>query len=271
MLLLLFLLVPIVGIFIIFKILFYGYLSINLTKSKFIALFIAIIYLCALIVYLGLNNNSLPLLITYASFSYYNLNKYNILKVYITKNKVNTYYETLPLQSHLTGKDALLYKLLFGGIYIGGAFILTAFADITVYSFTGSTPLVDLDLDSRIQDMQEIVTELSRLLPQLNLFITQFHSFVNQASINIVTDAEGNLGVDVLQSVSDSVATNYANRVNIFDNLIHDRVHAIEELINRGSALEVQILQSDNNYVSQLSEFRSRLALLIRTYGHINT
>ena len=183
---------------------------------------------------------------------------------YLSINAIN-----LPLQSSVTGKDALLYKLLLGGTYISMAFILNTFGDITVYSLTGSA--AQLNLNGDLQEMQHIVTELARLTSQLNTFITQFHAFVNQVGINVVTDTEGALGVDVLQSVPDSVAASYANRVNIFDSLIHDRVHAIEEFIARGSILETQILISDNNYVTQLSDFRSRLAQLISSYGHLNS
>ena len=271
MLLLLLLLVPIMGIFIFFLIFLYDYLGINAKHSKFnaIVITIALIQIYALLVYFGLNNSSLPLLILYALFSYCDINKYNILKVYITKNKVSSYYKTLPLQSSVTGKEALLYKLLFGGTYISMAFILNTFGDIMVYSVTGTAAQVNLNGD--FQEMQHIVTELARLTSQLNTFITQFHAFVNQVGINVVTDTEGALDVDVLLSVPDSVARSYANRVNIFDSLIHDRIHAIEEFIARGSVLERQILQSDNNYVSQLSDFRSRLAQLISSYGHVSS
>ena len=269
LLLLLLLLVPMMGIFFIFNTVFYDYLIIYVKHNKIIVITLAIINMYVFLVYFGLNDSSLPLLILYALFSYCDINKYKILKVYITKSKVNSYYETLPLQSSVTGKDALLYKLLFGFTYISSAFILTTFSDIMVYSVTATAPILNLNGD--LQEMQGIVTELTRLISQLNTFITQFHAFLNQVDINVVTDAEGALGVDVLRSVPDSVAAGYSNRVNIFDSLIHDRVHAIEVLIDRGSVLERQILQSDNNYVSQLPDFRSRLAQLIRSYGHLNS
>jgi len=41
------------------------------------------------------------------------------------------------------------------------------------------------------------------------------------------------LGVDLAQVVSDSTAQGYANRINVFDGLIHDRVHTIEGLKER--------------------------------------
>ena len=266
-------LVALIGFFILilFKLFRSDYLSIY-AINKFIALnlIIAIIHAYALLLYFGLNIGTLPLLILYIFFSYCAIYKYTILKVYILKNKVSSNSKNLPLQSSVTGKDALLYKLLLGGTYISMAFILNTFGDITVYSVTGSAA-AQLNLNGDLQEMQHIVTELARVTSQLNTFITQFHAFVNQAGINVVTDTEGALGVDVLQSVPDSVAANYANRVNVFDSLIHDRVHAIEEFIARGSILERQILISDNNYVSQLSDFRSRLAQLISSYGHLNS
>ena len=119
-------------------------------------------------------------------------------------------------------------------------------------------------------ELQEIFIELARLLSQLNTFIDQFHSFVNETGINVITDAEGSLGVDVIESVSDSTAQGYANRINVFDGLIHDRVHTIEGLIDRALNLEREIMQSDSNYVSQLSQHRTRLTQLIHAYGHLH-
>jgi redox-regulated HSP33 family molecular chaperone len=130
----------------------------------------------------------------------------------------------------------------------------------------GEVPAVNLN-----GELQELLSEATRLFSQLNTFISQFHNFVNETGINVVTDGYGSLGVDVVESVSDATAQGYANRINVFDSLIHDRVHTIEELIGRISDLELQIIQSDNDYTSQLPQLRARLANLVRSYGHIHS
>ena len=48
-------------------------------------------------------------------------------------------------------------------------------------------------------ELQGIIIELSRLLLQLNTFISQFHNFVLETGINVVTDASGALSIDYLQ------------------------------------------------------------------------
>lgn len=186
------------------------------------------------------------------------VNRYNI---YIKSN-----YEHLYLQSSILGKDFLLYKILFGASYIGFSFALPLFANVVVYSMVGDVPAVNFN-----GEIQELLSEINRLFSQLNTFINQFHTFVNETGINVVTDGYGSLGVDVLESVTDSAAQGYANRINVFDRLIHDRIHTIEELIGRVSGLEVQVIQLDNNYISQLPQYRVRLANLVRSYGHIHS
>ena len=221
-----------------------------------------------LIPYLSLSDNSLLLLILFALFTLNNISRDDKLNTHNIDESSHSNSNNSSLQSYVSSKDALFYKLLFGGTYISISFIVTTFANVIVYSATGTDPV--LNLTNELHELQGIIMELSRLVPQLDTFISQFHNFVNESSINVVTDSEGALGVDVLESVPYSTARSCANRINVFDSLIHDRVHTIEQLIDRASDLERQIMQSDNNYVTQLSDYRTRLTQLIRSYGHIN-
>ena len=236
------------------------YLIIWILKG-YILLFI-IIGLYLLIPYLT-NDNNLLFLIIY-SLLIQNINRFNKVNIYNIYRKIN--YEHLSLQSSILGKDFFLYKLLFGTSYISFSFALPLFANVVVYSLIGDVPAIDIN-----GEVQELLSEINRLFSQLNTFINQFHNFVNETGINVVTDGYGSLDIDVLETVSDSTAQTYANRINVFDRLIHDRIHNIEELIDRISDLELQIMQSDTNYISQLPQYRVILANLVRSYGHIHS
>ncbi len=146
---------------------------------------------------------------------------------------------------------------------LGFLFGLPVLGNIVAYSITGDVLLNDLQ-----GQLQETLTEIDRLFSQLSSFINQFHNFVNQTGINVITDAQGQLGIDVVNTLDDSIAQQYANRINVFDSLIHNHIHSIENLLERVSDIEQQIRQSNDNSSSQLSEYRDRLAQLIHLYGH---
>jgi NADH-ubiquinone oxidoreductase chain 5 len=248
-----------------------------------------------LIPYILLSDNNLFLLIIFALLSI------NEVRSSI-KNKSTTVgdYLQLHLSSSLSyclyiclsAKDIFFYKEVFGACCFGLSLVLPlapllgdvapVAADIVPAAKDIILPAADIRdiiVYSMVEDapnpsnapvaLREIYTELNRLLPQLSTFITQFHNFVNDTGINVVMNSEGSLGIDVLNSLSDATAQNYANRVNVFDSLIHDRAHVIQELINRARDLEVQARQADNSYVSQLTQFTTRLSQLLRSYGHM--
>ena len=223
-----------------------------------------------LIPYLSLSDSSLLLLILFALFILNNVKKYtNIGSRLHRKTDKNNNSKYLPLQSSLLGKHVLLYKLAFGAAYIGISFGLPVLTNIFVYAMTGDMT-GDPPLPNFNGELQNIITELARVLSQLSGFINQFHNFVNETGINVVTDAQGTIGIDVLETLDDSVALQYANRINVLDGLIHNHVHTIEHLLETASGLEEQIQESNSNYLSQLSQYRDRLTQLIQSYAHVN-
>ena len=226
------------------------------------ALYILIgLILYILIPYLSISDNSLLLLIIFGLFTIKNDIKYT-KKSSISSASSKPAFINISLQSSflLSGKDVLLYKSLFGFAMCFALFSV----NIVVYSMTGEvSPDLNTELDNNI-------TELDRLLSQLGGFITQFHNFIIENNINVMTDSEGSFAIDVPGDVNDSVAQQLSNRVYLYDTLILDRVHVIEELLERTLDLERNAIQSDNNYTAQLTQYGIRLRQLIRSYGHIN-
>ena len=187
-------------------------------------------------------------------------NKNNSLLAQLDKDKPTS----SPLQSSFffSGKDALFYKLLFG---IGISYGLPIFVNIVVYAMIGDAPAINPSIE-----LQDIFQELNRMLSQLSGFINQFHNFIRETGINVITDAQGTLSIDIQESITESVAQQHVIRINTLDSLISNRIDAIENLIERASDLEGQIMESDNDYVSQLSQYRNRLTQSTQSYGHIN-
>ena len=226
------------------------------------ALYILIgLILYILIPYLSLSDNSLLLLIIFGLFTIKNDIKYT-KKSIISSASSKPAFINISLQSSflLSGKDVLLYKSVFGFAMCFALFSV----NIVVYAMTGEvSPDLNTELDNNI-------TELDRLLSQLGGFITQFHNFIIENNINVITDSEGSFAIDVPGDVNDSVALQLSNRIYLYDTLIHDRVHVIEELLERTLDLERNATQSDNNYTAQLTQYGIRLRQLIRSYGHIN-
>src|ERR1700738_2128885 len=185
------------------------------------------------------------------------------------------------LSEKLTLKSGTNFIIIIGsiiitipGFYISAiknyciGFLLAAgigTATTTLYMMTSHVPLDDL-----IIQLQDIYSEADRLFSQLNTFITQFHNFVNDTGINVVTNVQGELGIDVLENLDDNLAQQYANRINVFDSLIHNHIHNLEGLLKRIIELEDQMRILDENYKTQSSLYIDRLKDLIRLYGHYN-
>ena len=69
-------------------------------------------------------------------------------------------------------------------------------------------------------------------------------------------------------SLDNVTAQNYANRIEVFDRLIHHHIHHIESLLETASNIENQIWELNSDYVTQLNSYRETLSSLISSYGH---
>ena len=207
--------------------------------------------------YLSISDSNLLLLILFGLF---------IINSEIKNTRHDYIYTVLEnnliVQSSLllSAKDALFYKLFF--VY-GASFALFSF-NVIVYTVTSDISTVNLN-----GELQDIITEINRLLYQLNGFIDRFNNFVNETGINVITDAEGGLSIEVSHNVVDSAVNRYRNTINVLDGLINDRIATIDNLIERASNIEQEINQS-NSYAYQLSQHRTRLTQLTQSYGPYN-
>ena len=80
-------------------------------------------------------------------------------------------------------------------------------------------------------ELQNIITEINRLLYKLNGFIDRFNNFVYETDVSVIADAEGGLSIEVSYNVGDSATNRYRNTINVLDGLINDRIATVENLI----------------------------------------
>ena len=202
--------------------------------------------------YLSLTDSSLLLLVIFGLFTLNSETK-------STNRNIYPGYINSPLESSLLTltKNALIYKTLLG-------YPLVMMMMVVPYVI-GNVPTVDLD-----GDLQKVILELDRLFPQLNDFINKFKDFVNETQINVITDAQGGLSIDVLEGLDDSIVQVYATKVKVLDSLIHNHIHKIEELLKTASGIEDKLLESNLDYISQLGSYLENLKRLINSYGHIH-
>jgi hypothetical protein len=123
-------------------------------------------------------------------------------------------------------------------------------------------------LQANLNLLLEIVSEVEKLLPQLTEFVNQFNNTVSESDVVVVTDAIGNMSIDVPKDMSDIEAENVSKRIGIIDRLITTRGSQINELLQRGIAIENDIRIRDPNHVSYLTDKIQEFERLNKSYKH---
>jgi len=116
--------------------------------------------------------------------------------------------------------------------------------------------------------ISDILAELNSLLPQLNGFINNFNTTVNQTGISVVTDSIGNLSIDVPKDMADDVANKVSTRIGIIDRLITTKGQEINELLQKGITIENKLKMENSHYQSQLTDKILEFKRLNSLYKH---
>ena len=117
-------------------------------------------------------------------------------------------------------------------------------------------------------DLNEMIIELSTLIPQLSDFISQFNNIVTQNGVNVVTDSTGSMAIDVPADMSDPVADSISRRIGIIDRLITTHGNSINDIFQKGLGIERELKANNPNYVSQLSDHITEFKRLNSSYKH---
>ena len=111
------------------------------------------------------------------------------------------------------------------------------------------------------------MTEVGKLLPQLSNFIGQFDSTIAKTGVNVVTDAMGNMSIDIPNSMPDIEANKVSTRLGIIDRLINTRGQEINLLLQKG--LQLSKVHGENpEHVSQLQSQIQEFTRLNGLYKH---
>lgn len=140
------------------------------------------------------------------------------------------------------------------------AFLNSAKADLVATELLKSS--------NELAELSNIVLTIGSYMPQLAAFINQFDTTVAQQGVNVITDIQGNMSLDVPASMSDAVAQNVQNKINIMDRLINTRGSQIMELLEKGVGLEHKINMVDPSYRSGILNQATEFNKLHSSYKH---
>ena len=117
-------------------------------------------------------------------------------------------------------------------------------------------------------ELLTIVTELNKLLPQLQGFILNFNQFITEHGLNVITDGSGQLSIDVPSSMSDTDIDKCVKKVGILDRLINNQFESINTIFTKGYDLEANIKKLNSEHLSLLTEKSKILTELKNSYKH---
>jgi hypothetical protein len=127
---------------------------------------------------------------------------------------------------------------------------------------------VNKTLHSDLSVLLEIVAELEKLLPQLSSFIDQFNNTALESDVNVITDREGNMDIDVPARMSDEEAQAISKKLGIIDRLITTQGQKVNDLLQRGMAIENDLRAMNPNHVSYLEAKIAEFRALNESFKH---
>ena len=119
-----------------------------------------------------------------------------------------------------------------------------------------------------IQALTDIILVIGAHLSELSGYITKFNNTVIENGINVITDSEGNLDMDVPANMTKEVGKQVSLKINIIDSLIRTRESDISELIDKGLSLQNKINSVDPFYKSEILSKVSEFEKLKSIYKH---
>ena len=113
-----------------------------------------------------------------------------------------------------------------------------------------------------------LVAELSKLMPQLHGFISNFNETISQYGINVVTESSGQLSIDVPSNMTEINVDKCVKKIRILDRLIHDRLDNIENIFKKSYVIESNLKKLNSEHISVLTEKSKILIELKNLYKH---
>jgi hypothetical protein len=116
--------------------------------------------------------------------------------------------------------------------------------------------------------LDNCITNIQDLIPQLANFVGQFNTFIMEQNVNVVSDSGGSLGIDVPHNMPEAQARSVTRRVEVLDSLIDSHRITIKELFRQGFEHEAVEKAKNSRYISVLTDKQITFNSLISSYGH---
>lgn len=141
------------------------------------------------------------------------------------------------------------------------------------YDFLNNTPprpysFIEVELKSSLLELTEIISQIEIILPQFSEFINQFNNLVQSTNINVITEVDGTLSIDVPASMPDNEIENISKRINIIDRLISTKDKELTQLLEKGSSLDGQLRVDNPNHNSVILNKVKEYEKLKLNYKH---
>lgn len=117
-------------------------------------------------------------------------------------------------------------------------------------------------------ELLNIINEINAILPQISDFIGQFNSIIIDNNVNIITDSEANMFMDVPGNLSEAKAEYVKKRLEIIDRLINTKSDEVEELLKKGSNLESSLKKENPKFESKILTKLTEYNKLKSSYKH---
>lgn len=117
-------------------------------------------------------------------------------------------------------------------------------------------------------ELTTLMNQIDVIIPQLSDFISQFHSIITENSINIITDTQANMSMEVPGNMPDEKAVYLKKKLEIIDRLIGTKAGEVEDLLKKGSDLELSIKKDNPQYKSVILDKLTEFNKLKSSYRH---
>jgi NADH-ubiquinone oxidoreductase chain 3 len=125
-----------------------------------------------------------------------------------------------------------------------------------------------LKSSNELSELTSIIFAISEAMPRLAGFINQFDTTVVQQSINVITDSEGNMSVEVPSAMSEAAGKEVTLRIQTLDRIINTQGSTIQDLLQKGLGLQNKINMLDPSYKSEIFKQITEFNKLNSLYKH---
>ena len=115
-------------------------------------------------------------------------------------------------------------------------------------------------------DIASIINDITTQLDQYKSFIQNFNETVNANHINVITDANDNMSLDVPNDISSEASKYITKKVQIIDSLIKSHQTSLTEHFSKVSPFNEKV--NDSESISKLTELSNNFKVLKESYKH---